>query len=101
MTRLLEYEGGMLLRIAVYSLMAALMVLLWVLLPNIYEGAATAPDEATGHVATLNNHGTTVYVTALEKTVVSIVTPALFVATLALGAIYIAGRRVRGGKDHH
>lgn len=89
----------MLLRITVYSLMAALMLLMWFLLPNIYEGAATVPDEATGHVATLNNHGTTVYVTALEKAVVSIVTPALFAATLALGAIYMARRRVRGGKD--
>lgn len=90
----------MLLRITVYALVAAVMLLMWVLLPNIYEGAAMAPDEATAHVATLNNHGTTVYVTALEKTVVSVVTPALFVATIVLGAIYMA-RRVRRGEGDH
>lgn len=80
------------LKITAYSLAALIMPLMWVVLPNIYETAATSPDVATGHVEALSDHGVTVYVTALEKAVVSFVTPALIVVTVALGAIFMARR---------
>lgn len=80
------------------ALVAALMVVMWLVLPNIYDGAATSPNNATGQVWELNNHGRTVYVTQLEKLIQSVVTPALFILTMAAGVLAFVGRHRRGAE---
>jgi hypothetical protein len=80
------------------ALVAALMVVMWLVLPNIYEGAAPSPNNATGQVWELNNHGRIVYVTQLEKLIQSVVTPVLFILTIGAGALAFMGRRRRGAE---
>jgi hypothetical protein len=80
-------------RFILYSLLAALLVLMWLVLPSIYEGAATVPNETTGQVMPLNNHGTTVFVTSRDQFIRSVLTPVLFVLTFVLGVIHVVTRR--------
>ncbi|PZO46292.1 MAG: hypothetical protein DCF16_19170 [Alphaproteobacteria bacterium] len=82
-------------------LVAALMALMWLVLPNIYEGAANAPNEATGEVWALNNHGRIVYVTQLEKLIQSVLTPALFIVTLVVGALAFVRRKQREDRSEN
>lgn len=61
-------------------LVGALFTHMWFLLPYIYATAAQAPNDVTGQVWPLNNHGTTVYVTRAADLARSVATPVLFAA---------------------
>lgn len=82
-------------------LVVALMSVMWLVLPNIYEGAANAPNEVTGHVWELNNHGRIVYVTQIEKLIQSVFTPALFFVTIAVGIFSFERRKQHDGSDEN
>lgn len=68
------------LRVAAYICAIAAMILMWVVLPGIYGSAATAPDEITGQIVAINNHGNTVYITQTENLMRVAAMPLVFAA---------------------
>ena len=80
------------LRVAAYIFATSAMILMWFVLPGIYGNAATAPDEITGQIVAINNHGATVYITQTENLMRVAAIPLVF-ATVGAAALSILVKR--------
>jgi hypothetical protein len=72
-------------RIVFYLLLGSTILLLWIVVPQVYYNASDVADTSSNKTVPLNDHGKTVYVTQVEKSLVSSVLLTSFVMTVVMG----------------